>query len=193
MAAFPLTATSIEESRANENTTLFVVRGRLNRLSMIYEDLRGILLATDGSHSCVLWLTDPPLHVRHPCNHLLNVRSADANVLVGLPTLIPELIECRGRTTRSRRSSQPPTTGQSQSQMTNASQVTDASVSQSTNTWHHDSEGEEETPMLTQPSNGNDAWDCDIRGHAWNTQLSIAGAYDDPPCCTMCGLGQDRL
>jgi hypothetical protein len=188
--AFPLTATSIEGGLANENTTLFVVRGQKGRLSMS-DDLRGILLATDGSYSRVLWLTEPPLHVRHPCNQLLDVCFADASEAHAcLPTPIPELIDCQGRSSRSSRSS---TSSQPQSQTTNISQVTDASASQSTDTWHDrhpESQGEEVTPTLMQLSGGNIVWDCNIYGHTWTTQLSIAGAYDVPPSCTTCGQVQ---
>jgi hypothetical protein len=108
--SFPIETTSIAEANANENLSLLVKRSRQGYLSMDTE-MRGIVLQTDGTHSHILWSSNPPLYLRHPCSHLLVAEGRARR-----PAALPTLVNYQGRSRRSQLSSQSHSQSHSQSQ-----------------------------------------------------------------------------
>ena len=163
----------------------------------------GIVLQTDGTHSHILWPSNPPLYLRHPCSHLL-----EAEGHAKRPAVLPLLVDYRGRSRRSRQSSQSHSLSrslsqpsQSRSRQSSQSHSLSRSLSQQSQSQNDHSEHSLSHSLSQQSQSQNDHSEtagsdddsecvCEREGHMWASQASISGAFNGPTCCYMCGIVQ---
>ena len=135
----------------------------------------GIVLQTDGTHSHILWPSNPPLYLRHPCSHLL-----EAEGHAKRPAVMPSLVDYQGRSRRSQQSSQSHSLSRSsQSQNDHSEHSLSHSLSQQSQSQNDHSE--------TAGSDVDGECVCERKGHTWPPRPPSPERSTAPPVATCAG------